>query len=223
MSRSLVQLVLLTGLIALPSWVEGKHFRWSSQGDALTLDPHSAAEGFNIAITGLVYERLVERGKDMKLGPVLSESWSNPEPSKWIFKLRRGVKWQDGSAFTAEDVVFSFNRARASTTAYKVIATQAGIPRKIDDFTVEFTTPQPNPAMLETIANIYIMNRGREAHTPQESRLVGDQSGPLRGKRRNHRVPAGTKRFNAHGGIAFGPIRFRPRPAVAGHTVAQSG
>ena len=159
MSRSLVQLVLLIGLIALPSWVEGKHFRWSSQGDALTLDPHSAAEGFNIAITGLVYERLVERGKDMKLGPVLSESWSNPEPSKWIFKLRRGVKWQDGSAFTAEDVVFSFNRARASTTAYKVIATQAGIPRKIDDFTVEFTTPQPNPAMLETIANIYIMNR----------------------------------------------------------------
>jgi peptide/nickel transport system substrate-binding protein len=42
---------------------------------------------------------------------------------------------------------------------FKLYSTQAGIPRKIDDFTVEFTTSQPNPVMLDTLANIYVMNK----------------------------------------------------------------
>ena len=72
------------------------------------------------------------------------------DAKKWVFKLRQGVKFHDGTPLTADDVVFSFNRARESGVTFKLYATQSGVPRKIDDYTVEFTTAIPNPVMLAT-------------------------------------------------------------------------
>ncbi len=138
---------------------QGKTLRWSTQGDAATLDPHSQNETFNNSQNNLVYETLVMRGKDMKIKPALAVSWTNTSPTTWVFKLRKGVKFHDGTPMTADDVVFSFNRARESTVTFKLYSTQSGIPKKIDDLTVEFTTPVPNPVMVETVANIFIMSK----------------------------------------------------------------
>jgi len=137
------------------------NFRWSSQGDAATLDPHSQNETFNNGINQLVYEPLATRTRKdyAAYEPALAVGWSNPEPTKWIFNLRRGVKFQDGTPFTADDVVFTFNRARESAVTFKLYATQSGVPRKIDDYTVEFTTPVPNPVMLDTVTSIYVMSK----------------------------------------------------------------
>jgi peptide/nickel transport system substrate-binding protein len=151
--------LLFAAAVALSSTAEAKHFRWSSQGDAATMDPQSQNETFNNAINGLVYEYLTMRDKDMSIRPQLAVSWTNPSPTKWIFKLRQGVKWHDGSPFTADDVVFSYNRARESAVTFKLYSTQAGIAKKIDDYTVEFTTEVPNPVMLETVNSIYIMSK----------------------------------------------------------------
>jgi peptide/nickel transport system substrate-binding protein len=145
--------------LALSVPLHAKTFRWSSQGDAATLDPHSQNETFNNSMNNLVYETLVMRDKTMKLVPALAESWSNPSPTVWVFRLRKGVKFHDGTPFTADDVVYSFNRARESTITFKLYSTQSGIPRKIDDHTVEFTTPVPNPVMLDTVANIMVMSK----------------------------------------------------------------
>jgi peptide/nickel transport system substrate-binding protein len=149
----------VVALLSCTSLVEAKNFRWASQGDAATLDPHSQNETFNNAMNNMVYEYLVMRDKDMKLVPSLAVSWANPSPTKWIFNLRKGVKFSDGSPFTADDVVFSFNRARESSVTFKLYSTQSGIPRKIDDHTVEFTTPVPNPVMLDTINSIFVMSK----------------------------------------------------------------
>jgi peptide/nickel transport system substrate-binding protein len=138
---------------------DAKTLRWSSQGDAATLDPHSQNETFNNSQNNLVYEYLVMRGKDMKLKPALAVSWTNTSPTTWVFNLRKDVKFHDGSSFTADDVVFSFNRARESTVTFKLYSSQAGILKKIDDHTVEFTTPVPNPVMLDTVGNIFIMSK----------------------------------------------------------------
>jgi peptide/nickel transport system substrate-binding protein len=151
-------LIALLCAIAL-STAHAKTLRWSSQGDAATLDPHSQNETFNNSQNNLVYEYLVMRGKDMKLKPALAVSWTNTSPTTWVFKLRKDVKFHDGSSFTADDVVFSFNRARESTVTFKLYSSQAGIPKKIDDHTVEFTTPVPNPVMLDTVGNIFIMSK----------------------------------------------------------------
>jgi peptide/nickel transport system substrate-binding protein len=153
--RTLAACALLAFACAAPA----KLLRWSSQGDATTLDPHSQNETFTNNMNGMVYEYLVFRGKDLKFHPALATSWKNTNPTTWVFNLRKGVKWHDGSDFTADDVVFSFDRARLSSVTFKVYANQSGIARKIDDYTVEFTTPVPNPVMIESVNSIYIMSR----------------------------------------------------------------
>ena len=151
---------VLTLLLAFAHGAQAKNFRWASQGDVVTLDPHSFNEGLNDNIGGLVYELLVTRDKTKpnQLNPGLAVSWTNPTPRTWVFKLRQGVKFHDGTPFTADDVVFSVNRAR-ETNAFRQFANQAGVPRKIDDYTVEFTTPVPNPIMLETLFSLRMMSK----------------------------------------------------------------
>jgi peptide/nickel transport system substrate-binding protein len=136
-----------------------KTFRWASQGDHLTADPHAQDALLTNAINLHVYEPLVMRGKKLELRPALATSWKQAAPTKWTFQLRRGVKWHDGSDFTADDVVFSFERARGRTSNYKGWANAVGIPRKVDAHTVEFTTPAPNPVMLDMLAGIMVMSR----------------------------------------------------------------
>jgi peptide/nickel transport system substrate-binding protein len=153
------KMILLAAVCAFSFAAQAKNFRWASQGDAATMDPQSQNETFNNGINSMVYEYLVLRGKDMSIQPQLAVSWTNPSPNRWIFKLRQGVKWHDGSPFTADDVVFSYNRARESAVTFKLYSTQAGIPKKIDDHTVEFTTDVPNPVMLETVNSIFIMSK----------------------------------------------------------------
>src|SRR5204863_3689558 len=116
------------------------HFRWASQGDATTMDPHANNEGLNNNQNNQVYEYLAQRDKQNRLVPWLATSWENVSPTKWIVNLRKGVRFHDGTPFTAADVVFSFDRARLSNSTFKLYATQAGIARRIDDHTVEFNT-----------------------------------------------------------------------------------
>ena len=127
--------VLLSSVALVASAADGKNFRWASQGDAATMDPHAQNETFNNGQNNLVYEYLVMRDKEVfnKYVPSLAVSWTNPSPLVWIFKLRQGVKFHDGTPFTADDVVFSFNRARESGQTFKLYSTQSGVPRKIDD------------------------------------------------------------------------------------------
>ena len=155
------RLLIICFALSCTAIADAKNFRWSSQGDAATLDPHSQNETFNNGINNLVYEYLVNRDRQIfsKHVPALAVSWTNTSPLTWVFKLRQGVKFHDGTPFTADDVVFSFNRARESTVTFRLYSTQSGIAKKIDDYTVEFTTPVPNPVMLDTVINIMIMSK----------------------------------------------------------------
>jgi peptide/nickel transport system substrate-binding protein len=133
--------------------------RWANRGDANTTDPYSQNEGLTNNINLLLYEFLVGRDKQLNLVPELAVSWQQIDPVTWRFKLRPGVKFHDGTPFTADDVVFSYERARAEASQLRVYASAAGIPRKIDDLTVEFKTQGPNPIELEHIATINIMSK----------------------------------------------------------------
>ena len=92
----------------------------------------------------MIYERLIQPGKDMSATPWLATGLKVVSPTKRVVSLRKGVKFQDGTPLTADDVVFSFERA-AKSNQYKTYAIPAGVPKKIDDYTVEFTTAAPNP------------------------------------------------------------------------------
>ena len=82
-------------------------FRWSSQGDYLTADPHAQNEGLNNNLNDAVFERLTAWGKKLDLVPSLATSWELKSPTVWRFQLRKGVKFHDGTPFISEDVVFS--------------------------------------------------------------------------------------------------------------------
>src|ERR1700704_6004122 len=101
-------------LLLAASLADAKTLRWSSQGDYLTADPMAQNELLTNSINGHVYESLVERGKNLEIVPSLAVSWKETRPLVWIFNLRKGVKWHDGSDFTADDVVFSINRLQGA-------------------------------------------------------------------------------------------------------------
>ncbi len=152
--------LLLLISLAIPVSVAGATtLRWAGRGDMQTTDPHTQNEILTNNINSLIYEFLVDRDKELGLRPSLAVSWTQVNPTTWRVKLRPGVTFHDGTPFTADDVVFSYERARADTSQLRVYSTAAGVPKKIDDLTVEFTTSGPNPVELEHMATINIMSK----------------------------------------------------------------
>src|ERR1043165_4308619 len=94
------------------STVEAVQLRWAAQNDILTLDPHSQNHATTNAIVQHTYEGLVRYSKDYKIEPCLAVSWKQISDTHFRFNLRKGVKFHDGSPFTADDVLFSFGRIR---------------------------------------------------------------------------------------------------------------
>jgi len=151
----MVAATLLT-LACLPV-ADAATLRWSSQGDYLTADPMAQNELLTNSINGHVYESLVCRGKKLEIIPCLAVKWEQKDPRTWIFHLRQGVKFHDGSEFTADDAVFSIKRLQGKTSNFRVYGNAVGEPTKVDKYTMQLVTPVPNPVMLEMLANSLFM------------------------------------------------------------------
>jgi len=94
-----------------------------------------------------LYDKLVNRAPDMKPIPQLAVSWEpNADASKWVFKLREGVKFHDGKSFGPEDVIYSFQHhlGKKSESPAKAYFSQIKEMKKLDKHTVEFTLKSPN-------------------------------------------------------------------------------
>ncbi len=150
---------LFAVLLAALAPAHAQTLRWASQGDPQTMDPHAQNELLTNAMNGQVYETLVQRDRDLRLVPGLATKWQRLSPTRWRVTLREGVRFHDGSPFTADDVLFSIERARAPTSMIRVYAHAVGTPRKIDAHTVEFTLPKFNPVFLEHLGTLQIMSR----------------------------------------------------------------
>lgn len=133
--------------------------RVANQGDVLSLDPHSFNEAIQLSFLNNVFESLATRGKDLQIGPSLATSWVAATPTTWRFELRRNVRFHDGSPFTADDVVFSLERARGEGSDVKPQLASVKSVRKVSDFVVELETSAPNPILPELLSNILIMSK----------------------------------------------------------------
>jgi peptide/nickel transport system substrate-binding protein len=133
--------------------------KWASQGDALTFDPMSQNEGPTITASRQTYETLVIRDYKQQKEPCLATSWKVLDPKTWEFKLRQGVKFHDGTPFTAEDVVFSFKRAMSPTSEFKGYIPSVVDVKAVDNFTAHLITSGPNPIMPDQVTNIFIMSK----------------------------------------------------------------
>ena len=147
-------------LIVVAAAAQAQTLRWASAGEPLTMDPFAQNESLTNVMNGQIYEFLVARDKQLNIVPQLATEWKQNGPLKWTFKLRPGVKFHDGRPFTADDVVFSLQRAKQPTSQIAAYANALGEARKIDDLTVEFNLPQFNPIFLQHLNALYIMSKG---------------------------------------------------------------
>jgi len=155
----LFAVTLATALACALSPASGQTLRYANQGELKSLDPYTLNESTTHAHLGHVYEGLVERDKDLKIIPALAESWETPEPTRWRFHLRKGVKFHNGDPFTADDVVFSAERVRApGSNLLNRLPADAKVV-KIDDYTVDFILSSPNPILLGQWDVWYIMDK----------------------------------------------------------------
>ena len=157
--KSLITAAALAALLAACAAVQAQTLRWASQGDAQTMDPHSQNEGLTNQINGQVYEGLVTRDRQLNIVPALATSWEQAGPLNWRFKLRPNVRFHDGAPFTADDVVFSVNRAKEPTSQLSVYANALGTPLAVDPLTVEFRLDKANPIFLQHLGTLVIMSR----------------------------------------------------------------
>ncbi len=136
--------------------------RWARVADALTLDPHSQNEGPTSTLLHHIYETLVGRATDGSLQPRLATEWmiSAEDPTVWVFKLREGVKFHDGADFTAEDVVFSLDRARAESSGFKALHSAVESVSMVDDYTVHVKMTGPSPLYVQNLTNTFVMDKG---------------------------------------------------------------
>ncbi len=160
--RASILSISLAIALACPVFdADAKTLRWAGRGDMQTTDPHSQNEGLTNNINQLVYEfLLVSATRQLNLVPSLAESWTAVNPTTWRFKLRPGVKFHDGTPFTADDVVFSFERARSDTSQLRAYANAVGHPEedRRPDRRIHHR-PGPIRSMLEHVATINIMSK----------------------------------------------------------------
>ena len=128
-------------------------------GDALTIDPHAQNEGTTHTFAHQIYEPLLQRDMAGQIVPVLATEWAAlpSNPNVWRFKLRQGVKYHGGEDFTADDVVFSINRAKLPTSDMKGLLTSV----KSAKWTITPSISKPMvPVCCRTTANLFMMDEG---------------------------------------------------------------
>jgi peptide/nickel transport system substrate-binding protein len=139
--------------------VQAQVFKFANQGDALSMDPHSLNESFQLAFTGNIYEPLIGRGKNLEVVPALATDWKQTAPTVWRFNLRKNVKFHDGTPFTADDVIFSYKRAQGDGSDVKTYVGEIKEIRKVDDHAIDIVTAQPFPILPDVVTNWYIMSK----------------------------------------------------------------
>jgi peptide/nickel transport system substrate-binding protein len=149
----------LIAALAITS-ADARSVKWARSGDALTLDPHAQNEGPTHALGHHIYEPLIIRDHTGKALPALAESWGlTADPLVWEFKLRKGVTFHDGAAFTAEDVMYSYDRARQPTSDMKSLLSSVDTMTKVDDHTLRIKTKGPNPIFPANLGDLFIMSK----------------------------------------------------------------
>jgi peptide/nickel transport system substrate-binding protein len=144
-------------LAAVPA--QAQTLRWAAQNDILTLDPHSQNHATTNSILMHAYEGLTRYSATYQVEPALATKWTFVTPTQVRFELRKGVKFHDGTPFTADDVVFSFGRIKQPQGTMQIYVTGVNEVKKIDDHTVDLILAAPNPILLRNIIDFRIMSK----------------------------------------------------------------
>ena len=157
--KSLVRHAVAAFVLVAAASAPAAPLRVASGFDPQTMDPHALALLYQSRIYTQVYDSLVGRDEKFALEPALALSWQATSATTWRFKLRPGVTFHDGSAFTADDVVFSIERALGPTSQRAFQLKGVTGAKKVDDLTVDVQLATPDAVLPEKFVGVAIMNR----------------------------------------------------------------
>ena len=157
-------LALGLALIVAPG-AQAAALRVASAFDPQTMDPHALALLYHSRIAFQLHDCLVNRDEQFRLEPALALSWQNTSATSWRFKLRPGVKFHDGSPFTADDAVFSIERALGTTSQRSFSLKGLVAVKKVDELTIDFLLAAPDAVWPEKLWLVAMMSkRWAQAH-----------------------------------------------------------
>jgi peptide/nickel transport system substrate-binding protein len=131
-------------------------------GAFTTMDPHFYNATPNHTVAMHMFDRLVDRKPDTSIVPALAESWEAVSDTEWLVKLRPGVKWHDGQPFTANDVAFTYERARNvpnSPGGFGGFLREVKTVEVVDDLTLRIHTDAPAPNLFRNLAFVPIVSK----------------------------------------------------------------
>jgi len=122
--------------------------------DIVTLDPHEASDTYSIEVISMIYEQLIGIGKDGKYRPELAETWEIADDTQYVFHLRKGVRFHNGREMTADDVVFSLERAKRHISSKAALENVRSV-EALDEYTVKITTESPYSTLMRNLTTSY--------------------------------------------------------------------
>jgi peptide/nickel transport system substrate-binding protein len=144
--------------LAAPA-AQAASLRVATAFDPQTMDPHSLALQYHTRVVFQIYEPLVGRDQHYRLVPVLATGWTQTDPRTWRFKLRPGVRFHDGSPFTAEDAVFSFERALAPPSQRQFVLKGVKRVRMVDPLTIDIELSSPDATLPQKLVLVAMMSK----------------------------------------------------------------
>jgi peptide/nickel transport system substrate-binding protein len=160
MTRPLPALLLATTLISAPAFAAELVIGRSSEQSSI--DPLFSRTGNNQMTANHFFDQLVESDANNQLKPSVALSWKVVDPTTWEIKLRSGIAFHDGSPFSAEDVVFSMERAKNVPNSPASFAGAVGAIAEIaavDATTIRIRTRAPSPQLLEQIGLVFLVSK----------------------------------------------------------------
>ncbi len=143
--------------------------------DPVSLDPHEQLSGGTLQLSHMTFDPLVRWDKKLGFEPRLAEKWERIDPLTMRFHLRKGVNFHSGNGFTAQDVLFTFNRLRTSPD-FKGIFSPFTELKVVDDYTIDLKTAKPFPLVLNNVTYLFPMDSkfysGNDANGKPKDTLV---------------------------------------------------
>jgi peptide/nickel transport system substrate-binding protein len=150
--------------LAAAGWIAGaqaQELRIGLAAEPSAMDPHFHNLTPNNSLLRHIFDRLIDQNESQALVPGLAISWRNADDNTWEFKLRPGVRFTDGSEFTANDVIYSLCRAprvENSPSSFAIYSRAIADMRAPDPLTLVVTTPGPYPLLPSELSTIAILS-----------------------------------------------------------------
>src|SRR5512139_537385 len=178
------RLILIAAALLWATIARSADLRIGVAADVTSMDPHFLNLQPNVNISWHVFDALTHVNEDARLIPGLAESWRAVDPLTWEFRLRRGVKFHDGTDLTAEDVVFSIERVfQVPNGQFRPFTQRIVGKRIVDAHTLRLSTATPYAMVPYDLNSVHIVSRKAAAGARPEDfdsgkAMVG--SGPFR-------------------------------------------